>query len=415
MSSGLKLAHVAVAVAVCAAVYVAGVFFMVDKALENPPAMPPLAAIAPDAPPIPAPMPPMAEAAAEPAAPAPVAAPPAAVVPNNAPVVPATEWTLKTIFGLPAPRKLTAKEKAGLLMLGTADDTQGFEFNRMTLDDGSTIPGSPALSAQEVRERIAGPIKKLGLADGFEAAVIDLAPHSLHHLTIQTSETPDWAAVQAVVGKEESKFEGDIWLRLPNKKGTVYFRIAWFRYGWLEFGVGEGKVRVVKAEMRYADIVPAESIPGGRSAPDASKVKRKKQYRSPTEPAAEVDALKLLGRAVEVRIVRRSVGKDTKLDELVHSAQALTGKDIYPGAVEKSREMKSSIKVQYLSIVPSQNVPIEQIVDLLGDPFKTKADTTTIPGQALTWHLYHWLEFGTVDGKVVKVRVNCLMMPSLGL
>jgi hypothetical protein len=140
-----------------------------------------------------------------------------------------------------------------------------------------------------------------------------------------------------------------------------------------------------------------------------------KPHRAPTEPAAEVDALKLLGTAKEVKIVRRSSIRDSRSDELVQSAQALSGKAIYPGAIEKARELKPSHKVQYLSIVPSQNPPMDQIIELLGDPNWTKADTAVVPGQTLIWHHYFWLTFGTIDGKVVKVRLDCLMTPSGGL
>jgi hypothetical protein len=417
MGDGLKLGQIAGVVVAGMAAFVGGVYYMVATALQSQPETPPLVPFTQVEPPnvgVFKPEPPAEAPVAPPAANPndtlrPVAAPKKAAVPDLG-------WTVKTIWGLPSPRKLTAKEKAGLAMLGTAEDTHGYEFNSVTIEDGSRIPGTPALSSKETKEHVLGPIKSLGLADGFEAAVIDLAPHSLHHLSVQVSNTPDWIDVQAVLGKPEGQSEGDVYLKPPTGRGSSYFRVAWFRYGWLEFGVAEAKVRVIKANMRYAEIVPAESIPGGRSAPDPAKAtltKKPKPHRSPTEPAAEVDVLKLLGHAVSVKAnILRSPRKDPQQDALVRNAEKLEGRAIYPGAIEQARQAKESHKIQSLTITTSQNPTIEQIIDLLGDPIRTKPDASNA---SLKWHIYFWLEFGVESGKVVKVKINCLMTPSSGL
>jgi hypothetical protein len=405
MFDGIKIIPVSVAVAAAAATFGIAAFFMLGLSSKPVPIAPRVG-----------PLPPGVDqqhAAAEAIA----NEPPKAVEVHNPAVIPEQGWTLKTMFGLPAPRKLTAKEKAGLRLLGTADDTHTYKFNRMTLDDGSTIPGTPVLSSKEIKDRVIGPIKKLGLADGFEAAVIDLAPHSLQYLTVQVSAEPNWTEVEPSLGKAEGQSEGDVWLRPPTGQGTAYYRIGWFRYGWLEFGVGQGKVRVIRADMRHAEVVAAETVPGGRSPADPNHVaKKQKQHRSPTEPAAEVDALQLLGRAKDVKVTtRRSNQRDPKLDQLVQSAESLNGKDIYPGAIETARRLKQSLRSEYLIFTPTNAVTIDQIIELLGDPFSTQADTGIAKTQRMTWHRYHWLEFGTVAGKVVTVRLNCMMTPNYGL
>ncbi|HEY1375263.1 MAG TPA: hypothetical protein VGF55_00625 [Gemmataceae bacterium] len=334
-------------------------------------------------------------------------------------IAPDQGWTTSTMWGLAAPRKLTGHEKAALNLLGTADSTNTYKFNRVTLDDGSTIPAMPAPTDKELKEMAIGPIKQRGMADGFEAAILALAPRGLYHLTIQVSETPDWKAVEALLGKPDGTSESDIYLDTPQHRGRTHFRVAWMRYGWLEFGVGQGKVRAVRAEMRFCDVVAAESVPGGRSAPDPAKAataKKPKPHRSPTEPAAEVDALKLLGHVLDAKVTtRHSNARDPKLDALVRRAPSVAGQDVYPAAIEFARQLKTSIRAEYLVITPSKNPSIGEVTELLGDPNRTESETTTIPGQKLTWHRYFWLDFGVVAGRVMRVRLNCLMTPVGGL
>ena len=73
------------------------------------------------------------------------------------------------------------------------------------------------------------------------------------------------------------------------------------------------------------------------------------------------------------------------------------------------------MRSEYLVITTEKSPPIEQIIELLGDPRSTEADTAAPRGQRVTWHHYFWLDFGTVGGKVVSVRLNCLMTPNYGL
>ena len=113
-----------------------------------------------------------------------------------------------------------------------------------------------------------------------------------------------------------------------------------------------------------------------------------------------------------MNVARRANQKDSRLDELVRGTRRLVGKDVYPGAIETARELKKSLKVQHLAITPSANPAMSEIIELLGDPIWIKPDA----GQAsLKWQHYHWIDFGVEEGKVVKVRINCLMIPGIGL
>ncbi len=427
MSTGLKLLLTAGVFGAGILTFAVGVVFLGGTASDAPADTPP-PAVAEAPPPLPTAPTPAAEGP-RPAAPAPTPAqdtPAGPPKPATTPapggrliVAPDQGWTVNTIFGLPAPRKLYGKEKAALHRLGTTSDVHTYKFNRITLADGSTIPGTPLPTEKEVKEQVVTAVKRQGLADGFETAVLALAPRGLYHLTVQVSEAPEWSAVEPPLGKPDGKSEADLWLEAPQSKGRTHLRVAWMRYGWLEFGVGQGKVRAVRADMSHADLVEAHTVPGGRSAPDPSKAattKKPKPHRSPTEPAAEVDALKLLGHALDAGVTtRKSPVRDPKLDELTRRAPSLAGKDLYPDAIEFARQLKRSVRSEFLVITPSKNPTIEEVTDLLGDPTRTEADATTVPGQRLTWHRYFWLDFGTVGGKVVKVRLNCLMTPVGGL
>lgn len=388
----------------------AGGFFLLQK--DNPAPIAPPAnaerqaeeekAQAPDKPP--KANPPDVAENAKPAAPK--VAPLAAV--KSAPVA-KTEtgtWTLKTIWGLPKPRKLTAKEKQALAQLGTVEDVQDFKFSRVVLDDGSVIPGKPAPDATEVTRRMVDKVRTLGLADGFEAMIHELAVFNLNHLSVPVSNAVSWKSLEATLGPPDGSSEGDVYLKGPPR---VYYRVAWKRYGWLEFGVGQDRVRVVRAEMRHAEIVPAESIPGGRTPPDPAKAMRSRRTRK----GDESEALRLLGQAAAVRVTaRKGVKPDQNFDIAARDASDLIGKDLDPNMLEMARKFKKSSQVDYLLVTPNKSCSIEQILDILGETNMTSLDTTTLPGQTLKWYRFVWIEFGAIDKDVKRVRMQCVHVPS---
>jgi hypothetical protein len=150
---------------------------------------------------------------------------------------------------------------------------------------------------------------------------------------------------------------------------------------------------------------PPQSTPEEAVKPAKPKSRR-------TGMTAEADALKLLGRSESIQVIRRpSPRKDPQLDELIRRAEATAGQEIYPAAIATARTLKQTPKVQCLQITPSENPRVEEIADILGAPTRTKTDPTN---PSITWHHYFWLDFGITDGKVVKLQINCLLVPATG-
>lgn len=374
------------------------------------------------APPLPAErVAPAAKATEEPAPvvrPAPARVDPPPVQPQAGPKDWDGTWKVKTLWGLPRPRSLTAEEKAGLKMLGSAVDTNTYKFSSITLDDGSRIPGVPPPGEKGIKAIVLGKIQELGLADGFEAAIARLADHNLNHLTVQVTKTPDWTAVRQVAGDPDSQSESEVFLDKPGGRGRERYRMTWYRYGWLEFGVGDDKVRAIRADLTKADIVPAESIPGGRSPPDpdyvAKRLEKEKRKRGPGSPPREVDALKLMGRVVDIRANQRNVVKrDPVIDAVARKAGALVGKDIYPDVLEYALAFKKSPQVDYIILTPSNTPSLKELIDIMDDTNITFDDRTTLPGTTIKWHRYMWLEFGIVDDKVAKIKISTIFVPNL--
>ncbi len=323
-------------------------------------------------------------------------------------------WKVKTMFGLPKPHKLNAKEKAALKLLGGARDEPQFKFSSMELEDGSRIPGTPLLESKDVKQRVLGKVKDMGIADGFEAAILELAPHNLNNLILPVDKTPPWTELQSILGAADSSSEGDLWFTETKVRVNAYYRITWHRYGWLYFGVGKDLVRAIKADMRHAEIVAAETYPGGRSPPDPARVAERKKKEKPKGPR-EQNALRLLGQAVDVRVAtRKSLKPDPKLNALVTGANELAGKDLYPHMIETARKLKESRQSDYLLVTPSNTITLDELNKVMGVTSMTNTDATTLPGKTLTWHRHFWLEFGVADGQVKKVRIHCSVMPSTG-
>lgn len=334
---------------------------------------------------------------------------------NNPPPGP---WGSRSMWGLPSPGRLNAKQKQALGMLGTANNTHDYRFGgSMVLGDGSTIPGVPALKPKEIEDKVMGEIREKGLAEGFETAVRFLAlPHNLDRLTLQVTVTPEWTDVLAILGKSEATSQDDIYLDKPPAKANDYYRITWHRYGWLKFGVAKGKVLAIRADMSHAPLVAAEDVAGGRSPPDPARVAaRQKKQRPPGAPPREVDALKMLGQASSVQVTtRKTLKADPKLDGLVRDAQRLSGQDLYPNMVQTARELKQSFYSEYLIVTPSKSPTLQQIQEVMDETKFIMDDKTTMPGQNLKWHKYHWLEFGVVNGQVERVRISVAFTPREG-
>ena len=191
MNGGIKAIHILVAFAIAAVAFGAGVFALRSGKEVSATVQKPAAPLPFNAPP--------AEVGEQPAAdvPAKKAESPVARAAVKSAVVPAgsavdkgkpvsavssavridappgkSPWTLKTIWGLPNPRKLGAKEKEALKLLGGARDAPQFKFSRVELDDGSTIPGTPSMDADDVKKRVLDKVKSKGMADGFEAVIL---------------------------------------------------------------------------------------------------------------------------------------------------------------------------------------------------------------------------------------------------
>lgn len=353
--------------------------------------------------------------AAEPAQPEPPAAPPAVktapVAPKAtpAPAAPVHKEWVSTIWGLPEPRKLTSKEKAALALLGTVEDTAGFKFSTVRLEDGSSIPGVPPPESEEVTRRVVAKVKALGLPDGFEAVVQELSFHNLNHLIVPVTKPAEWATLATILGQPDAEAgHSDVYVRGPGRSRT-YYGVTWQRYGWLEFGVAEGKVRALRAELRHADIVPAESIPGGRTPPDpvkAAEYKKKLPRRGD-----EAEALRLLGQAADVRVTERKLVKaDPNFPALAREANGLVGKDLHPHLLEAARKLRQSRQAEHLVVTPSRPCTVDQMLELMGPGNVRSSDTTTIPGQTLTWYRFGAVEFGGVGAQVKKVRVLCALV-----
>jgi hypothetical protein len=415
MGNGIKPLHLLGVAAVGAAVFGAGVVLMGGPWTQS---AEPTAAVAANDEPAVADDPPAEEPPHDlPRAPAPRVAP----RPDPAPVVkgPAAwngKWDKPSGLGLPNPHRLSDNEKAALNLLGGATDTHTFSFSSETLDDGSTVPGVPPLSAQEVKDIVLGKIRAKGMGDGFEDAIRTLAVHNPGHLSVWVAQPRDWADLQKLLDKRELSKPETVYARVPGGR-PIWYQIQGASYGWLAFGVESGKVRLVGANFGFGsnELVAAESIPGGRSAPDPSKAIKKPKPRPANAPPRQVDALQRLGNVVDVKVVPYpSTKRDAKFDALVKTADEAVGKPLHPDLIETARKVRDGQKVLELIVTTSRSIPVDELTDIMGGTRFIHDDTTTFPGTALKWYVYYWLEFGVADGQVKKVRVHCQMVPKSG-
>lgn len=325
-------------------------------------------------------------------------------------------WEKMSGYGLPNPRKLTTQEKAALRLLGTSNEVHSFKFSRTTLDDGSTIPGVPDLSSEQVRERVLRPIREKGLADGFEEAIRSLAVHNPNHINVLVTQHADWADVQKALGiKAELNPDAgsDFSYRSPDGK-AVRYKIQWISSGWLSFGVDSGKVRAIRAAfggflVSYPEYIAAEDVPGGRSDPDPAKALKTPKRRPANAPPRPVETMQKLGKAAQITVVPYPVKKEPAIVKKL--VAELTGKPIYPDIVEAARELKGKREVLELIITPSEAMTLDKMTDIMPDTRMRREDPRTFPGLKVTWYNYHWIEFGIVDGQVKKVRMHCQSMP----
>ena len=415
MGNGIKPLHLLGVAVLGAAVFGAGVVLMGGPWTQS--AEPPAVAVAPKEDTAPPDEPPADDPIKAPQRQAPRVAPdPDPAPPGKGPPVWNGKWEKSSGLGLPNPHRLSDNEKAALNLLGGATDTHTFSFSSETLDDGSTVPGVPPLSAQEVKDIILSKIRAKGMGDGFEDAIRTLAVHNPSHLSVWVSQPRDWADLQKLLDKRELGKPETASFRVPGGR-PVRYQIQWASYGWLAFGVDSGKVRLVAANFGFGsnELVAAESIPGGRSAPDPSKALKKPKPRPANAPPRQVDALQRLGNVVDVKVVPYPAAKrDAKFEALVKTADEAVGKPLHPDLIETARKVREGQKVLELIVTTSRSIPVDELTDIMGGTRFIHDDATTFSGTALKWYVYYWLEFGVADGKVQKVRVHCQSVPRTG-
>jgi hypothetical protein len=186
-------------------------------------------------------------------------------------------WAKRSGYGLPDPRPLTAAEKQALNLLGDGVKTAGYKFSRVTLDDGSTVPGVPPLRPEEVESLVLGKVRSQGIGDGFEDAVRTLAVQNPNYLMLKVSREAAWAELEQILGPQQTAHgPRTVYYAPPGQRGQVVYQMTWYGSGWLSFGVDSGRVRMIQASfpMFGPGLVPAESVPGGRSLPDPSKARK---------------------------------------------------------------------------------------------------------------------------------------------
>jgi hypothetical protein len=132
------------------------------------------------------------------------------------------KWEKPSGLGLPNPHRLSDNENAALYLLGGATDTHTFAFSSQTLDDGSTVPGVPPLSAQEVKDIVLGKIRTKGMGDGFEDAIRTLAVHNPSHLSVWVAQPRDWADLQKLLDKRELSRPETASFRPPGDRPVRY-------------------------------------------------------------------------------------------------------------------------------------------------------------------------------------------------
>jgi hypothetical protein len=139
---------------------------------------------------------------------------------------------------------------------------------------------------------------------------------------------------------------------------------------------------------------------------------KKKKKRAPNEPPLYADMLKLLGKAADSKLTTHLGGRENQVAPLINEAHKLTGKEIYPNVFETIRYLKQSPWAEYLAITPGNQVTIQDITDLIGEPRSTMENMIRAKSQRCTWHRYSWIEFGTVGGNVLTVWILCSAAPT---
>src|SRR5262245_55798176 len=134
MGGGFKLTQVLGIFGITAAAFAGGIFYLTHTALENQPPAPEVGRVDPGTPPkvVDFKWPSFSGfGSSKPAG--------KATGQGGKPTAEAVgQWSKKSIYGLPNPRKLTDEEKTALTVVGAAHEIYQFDFNRVTLDDGST-------------------------------------------------------------------------------------------------------------------------------------------------------------------------------------------------------------------------------------------------------------------------------------
>jgi hypothetical protein len=193
-------------------------------------------------------------------------------------------WRDRSGLGIANPRLLTDREKKALNLLGKAVAVHSVSYRRSVLNDGSTVPGVPQMSAEEVKRLLLTKTATKGMGAGFEEFMREIAIQNPSHFEIQISNEANWSDLENVLNGVKTVNGPKTAMRMP----FVWYSIGDVDAGdWLSFGVSGGKVRLVRAEFPFmvmfkpntrpedAPLIPAELVPGGRSEPNPARAKKK--------------------------------------------------------------------------------------------------------------------------------------------
>ncbi len=332
---------------------------------------------------------------------------------------PNSPWKERSGYGLPNPRGLTDREKRALNLLGGVAQIHEAKYTRTILDDGSRVPGVPALSMDEIQKRLFAKIAAKGFGTGFEEFMREIAIQNPNFVDLKVTNFASWAEVEKIL-EHTKKVSGP---------GSAYgLKLTWYNIGevdkgdWLSFGVNDGKVHQVRAEfpMLYinkgnvafenAPLIPVEMVPGGRSLPDPTNAVKKFKVRPPSAGPAEVEVFQKLGAARDAKVFAREKWPGNKVANPDEVAKQVVDKPLQPKLIETARKFQNS-QVTHLMVTTSKSLSIDQLTDIMNDTRNRTDDTKTLPGQTIRWYKYTWVEFGFIEGQAKLIRIDCSMIP----
>ena len=304
-------------------------------------------------------------------------------------------------------------------LLGGAAAIHKATYSRVTVNDGSTVPGVPPLENGEAKKLLFDKIKAKGMGDGFSEFIQEIAIQNPTFMEVEVSVEANWTDLEKILG-ETTKPHG-----LANARSN---QMDWHGTGdvdkgdWLSFGVSNGKVRYVRASFPMMDfrspwsggaplLVAAESVPGGRSAPNPDKAFKKFKPRPQNAEPREVEALEKLGVVSDIKpILFEGKRPGVRLDGVNETAQEALGKPLYPDLLTVARKYPRA-QINQLLVTTSKSISLDELTDIMNDTTLRTDDAKTFPGLTVRWYRYNWIEFGIVDGNVKKVRISLFAIP----